>query len=284
LKLYHDSRNPEYRLPLGARKAGETVTLRLRVQDSTPDRVILRLWWANAEKRYEMTASSHGDGFFEYALTLPEEAGLLWYFFIVETNGCAFYYGNAYDQMGGVGAMYASEPPSYQLTVYDPAYETPEWMRDGIMYQIMCDRFYGVNVQQPPQGWLHEDWHEPPSLRVLVATGDNTADDFFGGNIAESMLSQFRFNKAVVFPVAISIENGVETYTAATMGLQKVMLRKADRVLVLADSDKFGAYAPMKSFDLSQEHIYVTDGKIDVETKKAFAENGFVLVTGDGEE
>lgn len=183
MKLYHDSRNPEYRLPLGARKAGETVTLRLRVQDSTPDRVILRLWWANAEKRYEMTASSHGDGFFEYALTLPEEAGLLWYFFIVETNGCAFYYGNAYDQLGGVGAMYATQPPSYQLTVYAPDYKTPEWMRDGIMYQIMCDRFYGVNVKQPPQGWLHEDWHEPPSNRVLVATGDNTADDFFGGNL-----------------------------------------------------------------------------------------------------
>ena len=89
MKLYHDSRNPEYRLPLGARKAGETVTLRLRVQDSTPDKVILRLWWANAEKRYEMTASTRGDGFFEYALTLPEKAGLLWYYFIVETDGCA---------------------------------------------------------------------------------------------------------------------------------------------------------------------------------------------------
>lgn len=122
-------------------------------------------------------------------------------------------------------------------------------------------------------------------FKVILIGGEYIeSDDFFGGNIAESMLSQFRFNKAVVFPVAISIENGVETYTAATMGLQKVMLRKADRVLVLADSDKFGAYAPMKSFDLSQEHIYVTDGKIDVETKKAFAENGFVLVTGDGEE
>lgn len=141
MKLCHDSRSPEYRSPLGARKAGERVLLRLRVQDGAPDRVWLRIWWANAETRFEMAASSCGDGFFEYVLTLPEQAGLLWYYFIVETGGCAFYYGNAYDQLGGVGATYPSEPPSYQLTVYDPGYAPPEWMRDGIMYQIMCDRF-----------------------------------------------------------------------------------------------------------------------------------------------
>ncbi len=183
MKLLHDSRNPEYRLPLGARKAGEVVTLRLRVQDSAPDRVFLRVWWANAEQRYEMAAAQNGDGLFEYALTLPDQAGLLWYFFIVEENGCTFYYGNAFDQLGGVGAMSASQPASYQLTVYDPSYETPAWMADGLMYQIMLDRFCAVNPVEPPQGWLHEDWHEAPSNRVLVATGDNTADDFFGGNL-----------------------------------------------------------------------------------------------------
>ncbi len=122
-------------------------------------------------------------------------------------------------------------------------------------------------------------------FKVILIGGEYIAsDDFFGGHIAENTLSQFRFNKAVVFPVAISLENGVETYTAATMGLQKVMLRKADRTLVLADSDKFGAYAPMKSFSLCDEHIYVTDSKINPETVKAFEENGFMLVTGEGEE
>lgn len=122
-------------------------------------------------------------------------------------------------------------------------------------------------------------------FKVILIGGEYIAsDDFFGGHIAENMLGQFRFNKAVVFPVAISIKNGVETYTPQTMGLQRVMLSKADRVLVLADSDKFGAYAPMKVFDLSEEHIYVTDSKVNPETVKDFEEKGFVLVMGDGEE
>ena len=103
MKLFHDSRNPDYRLPLGARRTGETVVLRLRARGRTPDRVWLRLWWADAEQRYEMTAPK-GNGLFEYALTLPDEPGLMWYYFIAEKDGKLYFYGNAYDEMGGEGA------------------------------------------------------------------------------------------------------------------------------------------------------------------------------------
>ena len=182
LKLTHDSRSSEYRLPLGARKTGDTVVLRLRVRGGVPDRVTLRIWWENAEQRFEMTAPK-GNGLFEYALTLPDRPGLMWYFFIVEIGGCPHFYGNAYDRMGGEGALYAHEPPSFQLTVFDSAYQPPEWMGDGIMYQIMVDRFCAKDPVHPPQGWLHPAWHEPPALNLDPASGDNQADDFFGGNL-----------------------------------------------------------------------------------------------------
>ena len=184
LKLFHDSRNSEYRLPQGARKTGETVTLRLRVRGGTPDRVFLRLWWANAEQRYEMTAPK-GDGLFEYALTLPDQPGLMWYYFIVESEGRAVYYGNACDQLGGEGMVYGGEPPSFQLTVYDAAYNPPEWMGDGVMYQIMVDRFCGKDRKVPMQGWLHENWDEfPAPYRDKDEEEAEPADDFFGGNLA----------------------------------------------------------------------------------------------------
>ena len=182
MKLFHDSRNPDYRLPLGARRTGETVVLRLRARGRTPDRVWLRLWWADAEQRYEMTAPK-GNGLFEYALTLPDEPGLMWYYFIAEKDGKLYFYGNAYDEMGGEGAMYNGEPPSYQLTVYDAAYAPPEWMGEGIMYQIMADRFYAKNRRKPPQGWLHENWDDVPAIKINETDADNQADDFFGGNL-----------------------------------------------------------------------------------------------------
>ncbi len=181
--LYHDSRNLQYRSPMGAGAAGESVSLRLRVEGGRPERVLLRLWWENAEQRLEM-ADPLGDGLFEYTLRLPESPGLLWYFFMAESGGETRYYGNAYDRLGGEGAEYECEPPSFQLTVYDPAYAPPAWMGDGILYQIMVDRFYARNRLKPPHGWLHEIWDEPPALNVSPQTGDNAADDFFGGNLA----------------------------------------------------------------------------------------------------
>lgn len=183
VRLLHDSRNSEYRQPVGARQAGVTVTLRLRVLSGEPDRVFLRLWWANAEQRFEMTAPE-GDGLFEYVLKLPDQPGLMWYYFVVEADGKVVYYGNAYDRLGGEGAAYCEEPPSFQLTIYDSDYRPPEWMGEGVMYQIMPDRFYARERKRPSQGWLHEDWNEFPAPRRDDKTGDSEpADDFFGGNL-----------------------------------------------------------------------------------------------------
>ena len=53
----------------------------------------------------------------------------------------------------------------------------------------------------------------------------------------------------------------------------------ADKVFVLADSDKFGARAMYKSMDLDPEFIYITDSRISDEAKTTFTENGFVLIT-----
>ncbi len=180
--LLHDSRNPEYRQPLGARQAGEEVLLRLRVGGAAAARVYLRLWWDNAEQRFEMTAPNK-DGLFEYKLKLPEKPGLLWYYFVAEAEGETLFCGNAADLLGGVGQSYPHEPPSFQLTVYDPEYAPPAWMGDGILYQIMVDRFYAREKRTPPHGWLHSSWHEPPALSIVPGSGDNSADDFFGGNL-----------------------------------------------------------------------------------------------------
>ena len=178
MNAFHDSRDPYYRSPGGARPPRSSVTLRVKTDAR---RATLRLWWENAETRFPMTRA--GDGVFEYTLTLPATSGLLWYFFILEDRGNAAYYGNAADILGGEGALYDAEPPSYQLTVYDPAFAPPAWLGDGVMYQIMPDRFHASRRHRPPQGRLHRKWDEPPALSIDPVSGDNRADDFFGGNL-----------------------------------------------------------------------------------------------------
>ena len=178
----HDSRNPFYRTPSGARPAGEKLTLRLRAEAGA--KAFLRLWWNDAEQKMPMKPSRVEEGLFEITLALPKTPGLLWYYFIIEMKDGVSFYGNAPDCLGGEGRLCDHEPPSFQITLYDPAYNPPEWMRNGVMYQIMPDRFYADGKNQPPQGWLHDSWDDTPALPPPnVPKDDDSAKDFFGGNL-----------------------------------------------------------------------------------------------------
>jgi len=186
--LYHDSHHIRYRQPLGAVKAGGEVCLRFQCDES--DAVTLRTW-DGSEKRIPMTHV--GENLFEVTINVPEEPMLFWYDFIIHRQDGDLRYGNSWDQLGGVGFTTWEQPASYQITVYDPAYETPEYIRHGVVYQIFPDRFFqdaaGMKGRvrkikaAHPEATFHEDWNERPTLDLDPATGDNRALDFFGGTL-----------------------------------------------------------------------------------------------------
>lgn len=123
------------------------------------------------------------DSAYEADVPVGREKGLLWYYFVVDTPDGRVYAGKPEDD---VCACYDHEPPSFQITVYDPAFEAPEWMRDSVMMQIMVDRFFIGGKANPPAGrgaYLHKSWNELPDLRPAAADGDAEAIDFFGGNL-----------------------------------------------------------------------------------------------------
>jgi len=182
--IYHDSRDPMFRQPLGAVPCGRT--LRLRVRAEGLHRVNLRLWWQNAEKLLPMKPT-HAN-LYECELKLPAEPGLLWYYFVAEGEGRTWYLGNAADGLGGVGTVCEGQPGGYQVTVYDPAYDTPHWMRNGMMLQIMVDRYNAVGEKDvrnlPPASYYHIRWDDDPTLIINDDRyGDNCNNDYFGGNL-----------------------------------------------------------------------------------------------------
>ena len=61
---------------------------------------------------------------------------------IYRKDGRTIRYGNQPDKLGGVGVAYDhGEPESFQITLYDPAYKTPEAFHGANIYQIFPDRF-----------------------------------------------------------------------------------------------------------------------------------------------
>ena len=187
--LYHDSYDEAYRRPVGAIKAGGALCLRMRCDEG--DSVTLRTW-DGAEARIPMTRIEND--LFETTIRVPETPMLFWYDFIISRPDGDVRYGTSYDQLGGVGAVYEGQPSSYQVTVYDPAYQTPEYLRKGVIYQIFPDRFMrdksGMRGRvrkaraAHPEATFHQSWDELPTLDTDEQNGDNRAVDFFGGTLS----------------------------------------------------------------------------------------------------
>ncbi|NLO84227.1 MAG: glycoside hydrolase family 13 protein [Clostridiales bacterium] len=186
--LFHDSHDTAYRKPLGAIAAGDTLTIRFQCDES--ENVTLRVWDGAEHKTIMHSTSEH---MFEATITVPQVPSLIWYDFIIHRPGGDARYGTSHDQLGGIGSFYYGQPQSYQVTVYDPAYKTPEFLHHGIVYQIFPDRFMrdknGMKgrvrkiAAAHPDATFHEEWNEAPTLDIDPDNSDNRALDFFGGTL-----------------------------------------------------------------------------------------------------
>ncbi|HPF87962.1 MAG TPA: glycoside hydrolase family 13 protein [Candidatus Limiplasma sp.] len=185
----HDSHSPEYRSPIGAIACGGTLALRFFCSEMYA--VTVRTW-DGAEHCIPMTPI--GSGLYEATLTAPQLPMLFWYDFIIHTPQGDVRYGNADDGLGGEGHVVYDTLHAFQVTVFDLTYETPEFMHEGILYQIFPDRFYRGHAkitpaQQKkidaahPEATFHKKWNEAPALDIDPENGDNRALDFFGGTL-----------------------------------------------------------------------------------------------------
>ncbi len=104
----------------------------------------------------------------------------------VNKIGLYFYHFQLNDKFLGCGLMrggvLSDYPKSYQLTVYDERFTTPEWMKGGIMYQIFPDRFAkSGDCTIAPNKVFRHDWGGMPRFRPNEF-GKVLNNDFFGGN------------------------------------------------------------------------------------------------------
>ena len=192
-KMIHNSQLPNYRDVFGAAKAKSEVKLSIYIaQDYEPTNVIVRLWRDNVgETLLKMKKVDISGGMLRYqiTLTMPDKGCLLWYYFIIVNEQKTVFYGNNAECLGGEGAISESQPPSYQITVYNETAKTPDWFKESVMYQIFPDRFYNGNADGhvhmgKKNAVIHANWEDEPCYFKDPDTKEILAYDFFGGNIA----------------------------------------------------------------------------------------------------
>ncbi|EGO61727.1 bifunctional glycogen debranching protein GlgX/4-alpha-glucanotransferase [Acetonema longum] len=188
--MMHHSHRAEFRSPFGAVTCGQTIRLSLAVLPRMGVTAVMLRLWRDGQGEQLLTlshrGSSQGAEWYETEIQAGD-AGLIWYYFLVNAAGRTFYYGNNQAMLGGLGRIADQPPGSYQVTVYQPAV-SPDWWKRAVIYQIFPDRFYNGSpdgkVRNPkPGSLLHACWRDDPFYIKDGESGPILAYDFFGGNL-----------------------------------------------------------------------------------------------------
>lgn len=223
MQLFHNSHDTVYRMPFGAVPTGSTLRLGLKViSKEKPESVRVRLWMGDQEIFYDMetereemrgemrqpdvSISRFRDIGVMYTaeIPMPDSGQLLWYYFVVEAEGTKAYYINNNEKLGGVGQTVSSHSDnSYQITVFDKDFKTPDWFKGRIMYQIFTDRFYGDHSEtggtiykKRNEYVIHHDWYEPISFNSHPYEFGPACNDFYGGNLA-GIIQKLKYLKSL---------------------------------------------------------------------------------------
>ena len=177
--LEHDSSKLLYRYPHGACKTGEKVRLRLCVESlGFPQNVVCIIGETEVEMHFVFMVNSNR--VYECTIALPDNCGLLFYYFRCHLDGGVMYYGNNTLNLGGKGEMARDIPKSkYQITVFDKNFTTPQWAKNTVMYQIFPDRFYREG--ETPFHGIKRNWDDEPFYKEEQFGGKYLSNDFFGG-------------------------------------------------------------------------------------------------------
>lgn len=192
MDIEHNSREKFYRHPFGAVTCGTEVRFRLAVSGAGIPSAVHLVYKEDDKNEvrvdmpYMFDVSDHC--VYSVNVRMPETAGLIWYYFELATDRGMVYYGNNSKNLGGIGEMSFNPPAhSYQITVYNEDYKTPEWFKSGVAYQIFVDRFYNGNEDGSFLGdrtdIIRRNWDEQPFYKAEQFGGEYLANDFFGGNL-----------------------------------------------------------------------------------------------------
>ena len=189
--VFHDPARPGDRSPIGPVPAGTPLTLTLRCPggEPSPPLSVRAELLGPAEQTYEMTWQ---DKAWQVSFVAPETIGSYSYRFVLQGAGESWVCGPDGAGRGSCGILYAAgtDAPCFRLTVYDPAFTAPGWLREGVMYQIFPDRFAKGDERAVRAGLeyhrslgrkltLHENWLDEADWQGQ----DYQPLDLFGGTL-----------------------------------------------------------------------------------------------------
>ena len=116
---------------------------------------------------------------------------------------------------------------------------------------------------------------ENPNINVMQLGGIvRASSSSVVGPIGEKMLAEFTFTKLFLGVDGIDLDYGLTTTSSMEASLNKEMIKAAQKIIVLADSSKFGRKGFGRICGLDDVDQIITDSGIDTKTKNRLFELG----------
>jgi DeoR family transcriptional regulator of aga operon len=120
---------------------------------------------------------------------------------------------------------------------------------------------------------------DAPDVQVLLTGGLLRKQSLsLQGAQAEACLGLYNFDKLFLGADGLDPEYGLTTHDESEAGLNRKMVDRAKRVIVLADSSKFGRVSLHRIVPLDRVHAVVTDSGISAEHREALGRLNLELI------
>ena len=233
--LFSDATS-EYRQPAQP-QAGEQVIIRMRTGRYNADHVIL----VADNTEYEMSRFKYDELFDYYQVRIDVGEAKLIYYFRIESGNAVCYYNQI-----GAGK---NHNPYYDFEIH-PGFQTPEWAKGAVMYQIFVDRFCDGdktnNVLDNEYSYIGEhvsqvtDWNKYPAQMGVR--------EFYGGDLQGVLdkldyLQDLGIDVIYFNPLFVSPSNhkyDIKDYDYIDPHFGKIISDKGE---VLADGDNDNTHA-----------------------------------------
>ena len=184
MRPIYDTWNLGYKSIFGAVRQFETCRFTIRLpKDTVPDfSPVLVLFRTGFKERFiTMNEVTEEEDCIAYTAEYNARyTDVHYYYFSYTTGGIRHYIKKVNVHEGGL-----DQGDMFQLTVYKNTYETPDFLKGGVMYQIFPDRFCksGKPKENIPDGRiLREDWDGTPFYKP-DEHGHVWNNDYFGGDL-----------------------------------------------------------------------------------------------------
>ena len=152
--IYYNSQDAACKTPFGAVEEGAEATFAIQTGADITSAVLV----IKGLDSYPMTGEETATGKTWKATAAIENKGEYDYYFVLSNGSTVAVYGDddGYYGEGTVTDLTSVMP--YDLVVYEKGFETPDWMKNAVIYQIFPDRFFdGNESNNRAQTWARGD-------------------------------------------------------------------------------------------------------------------------------